>query len=150
MRLYTLSNSSNMSKPNRPNLPQLMRTARTTLTDRLNDALQQAGLSLSQWEVLTLLDKTAEIDLATLRQQAGKLAERLSPALDALEKAGLIEYCQNEQGKTVQLTGRGHFLLQRVNPKIAFLYGQLERRKNHPALKSAYQTLAQLVRPKDK
>lgn len=139
-----------MSKPNRPNLPQLVHTARSTMSERLNGYLQQAGVSLSQWRVLALFDQATDIDLETLKHRAGNLASTLSPALDALEKAGLIEYRPDQGDRRVYLTARGHFLLQRLNPKIAFLYSQIERQQHHPALKSAYRTLAQLIRPKNK
>jgi len=139
-----------MTQSNRPNLPQLVHSARATVSQRLDNLLQQAGLSLSQWQVLSLFEKSREIDFHALQQTAGKLAQGLSPALDALEKAGLIEYRGDQGDETIYLTARGHFILQRFNPKIAFLYGQIERRRQHPALKSAYQSLANLITPRDK
>jgi|SRR5690625_3403524 len=142
-----------MSHSNPPNLPKLVKQAQAGVRQRLNGLLREVGLTQIQWQVLKQLSNTPNINIQTLRKQLNLVASHLIPILNALEKAGLIEYCanpDNENNPSIYLTNRGHFLLQRLSPKVAFLYSQVERQKRNPSVQKAYKQIASFFKPKKK
>jgi len=137
-----------MSDSDRSNLPTILTQARSGLSERLRRVLGEANLNESQWQVLRYIEQAPQINLEQLKKQAGALADNLSPILNALLKAGLVEYRETADGKDkdIVLTARGRFLLQRINPKVAFLYHQIENQKDNPAIKGAVQAIGEFFR----
>lgn len=137
-----------MSDSDRSNLPTILTQARSGLSERLRRVLGEANLNESQWQVLRYIEQAPQINLEQLKKQAGALADNLNPILNALLKAGLVEYRDTADGKDkdIVLTARGRFLLQRINPKVAFLYHQIENQKDNPAIKGAVQAIGEFFR----
>ncbi|HLR82682.1 MAG TPA: MarR family transcriptional regulator [Paenalcaligenes sp.] len=129
-------------------LPTVFKQARSRLTSRVQGLLRDVNLTESQWRVLDYINKTPRPDINQLKQHASTAAGNLLPVLDALAKAGLIEYETNpddESRQTIKLTTRGYFILQRINPKAAFLYSQIDSKRQSQPVKRAIKSVTQIL-----
>lgn len=89
--------------------------------------------------VLKYLAQQSSASLTSLRRQCVDMGINVDNACAALQRAGLVEYRphgDNPKEQQLALTARGHFLLQRISPKAAFLYRQVEKRQNHPTMRA--------------
>src|SRR5690625_5974681 len=129
-------------------LPAFFDRARHRVSRRVQGVLCDVRLTDYQWRILDYIHNTPRPDLAQLKTQVSTAAGSLRPILDALAKAGLIEYQthpQDETRQTVKITSRGLFVLQRINPKVAFLYSQFDTQRQSPPVKNAIKTVTQLL-----
>lgn len=134
------------SRPSK--LPAVFKQAHRSITNRVQGLLRDINLTESQWWVLDYINKTPRLDLNQLKQHANTAAGNLLPILDALARAGLIEYETNPNDKSrqiVKLTTRGYFILQRINPKAAFLYSQIDSKRQSQPVKQAFKSVAQIL-----
>jgi|SRR5690625_1434233 len=137
-----------MTDSQQSKIPALFKEAHNRISLRVRGLLSDFGLSEAQWRLLNFIAKTPQIDFEQLKNYANTAADNLIPILNTLVKAGLIKLEPNPHDnsrQTIKLTTRGYFILQRINPKAAFLYKQIDSQRQSPPVQQAIKTITQLL-----
>ena len=98
-----------------------MKRALVELYRGIYESLGDDGLTLVQFSVLSIARDNPGIAQSELASALGVERPRLVPIIDALEKRGLAERCQNPEdrrGRRIYLTREGTFRIDRLKLKF--------------------------------
>jgi Transcriptional regulators len=102
--------------------PYLLWRANTLVHRRLQDALEELGVSISQWGIMEHLDEFGSLSAADVSRGIRLTPQSINTAVGVLERAGLIARRQHpDHGRVVlwELTDAGRDVVHRGRARVA-------------------------------
>lgn len=97
----------------------MMRSASRRLGHVYNTALSEFGINIAQFSLLSMVKRTEPVSLTVLGKKMELDRSTIGRNVRVLQNMGLLEIFQSTEDKremTLELTAKGHLLLQDVLP----------------------------------
>ena len=114
-----LTSTRHPQPPPEANLGYLFRLAHQRFRERLEDALEDIGLSAHEYGILSVFDTRAELSTSELARVTQVTRQTMHPAILRLESAGLLERrARNQRVVRLRPTKQGRDALRAATRRI--------------------------------
>lgn len=128
-------------------LPMVLLRARELVMQRFRPVLAEHDLTEQQWRVLRVLHDQSGLEISILAERCQILLPSMSGILKRLEIRELIErkaHHTDQRSTLIALTPIAHTLIEKLLPKVAAAYAEIEESLGARQLEELYELLYQL------
>ena len=132
----------------RRNLALLLLQARETVMHRFRPLIAEEGLTEQQWRILRVLSEHSPLEPGQIAEACSILSPSLTGILTRMEAVGLVTREQStadQRRQSVALTSRSRAIVERMAPRIAAAYRQIEADWGPDAVADLYAMLDRVL-----